>query len=128
MESPKLTTARRKPPRSDVGLRCIGVVFAFLALIVFMGSVWLAAIYLEMSARPDIALVLARGVGLAALFIFISIGLFRRVSMARWMAVFVSILLMFSMSIVGIVVFMYLIRPELDRVFKRKTFRSGTSG
>jgi hypothetical protein len=82
-----------------------------------MGSAWLAAVNLEMSPRSDITLVLARGVGLAALFIFISIGLFRRIRIARWVAVFVSILLMFSMSIVGIVIFMYLIRPELDGVF-----------
>jgi hypothetical protein len=93
----------------------------------FMGTVWLAAINLEMSPRSDITLMLARGVGLVALFTLISIGLFRRVRIARWVAVVVSILLMLSMSIVGIVMFMYLIRPELDRVFKRTT-SSGTSG
>ena len=117
MESPRVTTARRRPPRSDVGLKCIGAYFAFLALGSALVLVWAAPVYSESLPRSEATVTVAWGLGLAALNLFISIGLFRRVKIARWVAVFVSILMMFSWSIVGIAIFMYLIRPELDRVF-----------
>lgn len=82
-----------------------------------MGSMWLVAFNLDLSPRSDMSLLVAWGVGRTTLFIFLSVGMFCRVKVARWVAVVVAILMMFSIPVVGIVIFMYLIRPELDGVF-----------
>jgi hypothetical protein len=113
-----MTTARRRAPRTTAGLRCVAVSFAYLALSTLLGLLLTATLMREISPQSNIDVLLMYGLGVTTLFVAISVGLFRRIRTARWAAVGTSIMLFWSVPVVGIALLMYLTRPELDGSFE----------
>ena len=112
-----MTSARRRKPKTTVGIRCIAVFFlvqAFLLLIVVPILVFATGSFytpIELAAQ------IAFGLGFTVLLVVTSVGLLRHRRFARWAAVGASIYMAVGGSVIGIMLFMYLIRPEHDGRF-----------
>ena len=117
MESLKLTTAKRRNARSTIGLRCVAVFYAYLALNILAGLFIVATATRETYPQSNLSWVLILGLCLSAFLVAVSIGLVRQKRLARWLAVLASLLYSPSLPVVSIVLIMYLTRPELDTRF-----------
>lgn len=112
-----MTTARRRTPRSTVGIRCVAVFFLVMAIFLAAVVLFLAAPISNTFTRSEFVTVFGPIVAFSMLFTAISIGLFRHRKFARWAAVVTSVYMAVGGSVVGIMLFMYLIRPEHDGRF-----------
>jgi fatty acid desaturase len=117
MSTLKVTSARRKKPKTSVGIRCIAVFFLFqaLLLLIVVPILWVATG--SFYSPIELVALIVFGLGFAVLSAVISVGLFQHRRLARWAAVGASIYMAVGGSVIGIMLFMYLIRPEHDCSF-----------
>jgi hypothetical protein len=111
------TTARKKPIRTTAELRCAAVFFTYLAFNLALGVVLYGAWTRESSPQADLTGWFIFGAASVALMVVLAVGLIRGSRFARWGATGVAVLLAISAPVVGILVLMYLCRPELDGRF-----------
>ncbi len=112
-----MTTARRRKPRSTVGIRCVAVFFLVTAIFLAAVALLLAIPISNNFSRAEFVTVFGPIAAFSMLFTTISLGLFQHRKFARWAAVATSIYMAVGGSVVGIMLFMYLIRPEHDGNF-----------
>ena len=112
-----MTSARRRKPKSTVGIRCVSVFFLFLAFtlatVVFLFSIGFGGAY----SQTELGAIFAYSIAFIVLLVVVSVGLLQHRRYARWAAIGTSLYIAIGGSVVGIILFMYLIRPELDERF-----------
>jgi hypothetical protein len=92
--------------------------FAYLAINTALGVLLYGAWTRQFAPQTDLTFWLVFGVGLATLMVAVAVGLLRGKRIARWAAVAVAVLLVTSTPVVGLLLVMYLCRPELDGRFR----------
>ncbi len=117
MATSVMTTARRRKPKTTVGIRCIAVFFLFQALILIIVVPIVVFATGSFYSPIELAALIVFGFGFTVLLIVTSVGLFQHRRFARWTAVGTSIFMAVGGSVIGIMLFMYLIRPEHDGRF-----------
>ena len=117
MSTSAMTTARRRKPKNPVGIRCIAVFFLFQALLLLIAVPIIAFATSSFYSPIELAANIVFGLGFMVLLIVTSVGLFQHRRFARWAAVGASIYMAVGGSVIGIMLFMYLIRPEHDGRF-----------
>lgn len=117
MPGTTITSARRRKPKTTVGIRCVSVFFLFmaftLATVIFLISTGFGGAY----SQTELRALVTNSIAFIVLLVAVSVGLLQHRRYARWAAVATSLYIAVGGSVVGIVLFMYLIRPELDERF-----------
>jgi hypothetical protein len=117
MSTPTISSARREKPRTTVGVRCVAVFYLFQAfLLAFMIPI-LVIVWSQGSPPIEIGVPVGFGVTFGAIYVLVAVGLLKHHRLARWAAVATSFFTAVGGSVIGIAVFMYLIRPEHDGHF-----------
>lgn len=121
MKPATTTSAKRSRPRTAPGLKCVAAIHAWVVfgiLVVVLLPVFNPPIGGELlRLQPGSILALGLLVLLGALFTAIAYGLLRRGRWARWASILTSLMIAAGSPLIGAVLIMYLIRPELDRHF-----------
>jgi hypothetical protein len=112
-----MTTARRRKPKTTAGIRCVAVFFLYFALLSTIGVLFRLTGFDDVYSQVELAILTGVGIGFTVLSIVVAIGLFRHRRFARWVAIGASLFIALGRPVIGIAIFMYLIRPELDGRF-----------
>jgi hypothetical protein len=113
----QLSTARRTSPKTTAGIRCVAAYFILMAFGLTSATVFMVVAQEDFYSSTEIAKRLVFSLSSTVLLVVISIGLYQRRRFARWAAVATSLYIALSGSVIGILLFMYLIRPEHDGRF-----------
>lgn len=88
-----------------------------MALVLTGATVFMVLALGDFYSGIDTAGLIGFGLSFTVLLVVISIGLYRLRRFARWAAVATSLYIALGGSVIGIMLFMYLIRPEHDGRF-----------
>ena len=116
MNSEATTSARRSRPRTTAGIKCVAGFHAYFALVALAGFVFLLQLPGETQFPFSYGVLVGYGVSVTVLAV-VTIGLLRRHRWARWASVFTSLFIATGNPVIGTVIFMYMIRPEVVRHF-----------
>ena len=117
MDPSQTSSARRGNPGTTAGIRCVIAFFLLMAFALTSATLFMVFAPDDLYSVDDIAGLIAFGLSFSLFLVLISVGLYRHRRAARWAAVVTSLCMAIGGSVIGIVLFLYLIRPEHDGRF-----------